>query len=175
MKNFQNIFGSGSKPEEESQWISTSDFMTVLMVIFLFITILYINVINQAISTYPDSMNKVYRELYKEFKDDMGKWNAELDRETLTIRFRAPEIFFQPGKSIIQRRFIKILDDFCPRYFKVIYRSKDNISEIRIEGHTSVEWRDLPSEEAYFENMELSQDKNSICSPVLLKFDQRKT
>jgi outer membrane protein OmpA-like peptidoglycan-associated protein len=55
-----------------------------------------------------------------------------------------------------------ILDDFFPRYIKLLFtKYKDNIEEIRIEGHTSSEWMEykIDPETAYFKNMKLSQDR----------------
>ncbi len=157
MSSLKDIIGS--KAEDESQWISISDFMTALMVIFLFIAVIYMREVNGIISSYRDSRNAIYKNLKKEFGSDLKKWKAELIRESLTIRFVAPEIFFDPAKSTIKPAFKIILNNFCPRYFKTIYQSKKDIEEIRIEGHTSIEWFNFPKNIAYFKNMELSQNR----------------
>ncbi|MBR0096017.1 MAG: OmpA family protein, partial [Synergistaceae bacterium] len=53
-----------------------------------------------------------------------------------------------------------VLDDFFPRYIKILNLYKDNIAEVRIEGHTSSEWIGSKNNlEAYFNNMKLSQDR----------------
>ena len=65
------------------------------------------------------------------------------------------------GKSNLKNRFQQILADFFPRYTNVLIRYKENISEVRIEGHTSSEWNDFISKkEAYFENLVLSHDRS---------------
>lgn len=105
--------------------------------------------------------DKIYEDLYKEFKNDLKKWNAEIDKPTLSVRFKEPDVLFEQGKYELRARFKEILDDFFPRYVKLLNRKyKNHIEEIRIEGHTSSEWRiDVPEEDAYFYNMELSQDR----------------
>ncbi len=58
--------------------------------------------------------------------------------------------------------FEHVLKDFFPRYVRIlkIPKYKDDIEEIRIEGHTSSEWRfDVPRDSAYLLNMRLSQDR----------------
>ncbi len=55
---------------------------------------------------------------------------------------------------------IPILKEFFPRYLRILSGPKyvKNITEIRIEGHTSSEWsEEVSQEEAYILNMELSQ------------------
>ena len=55
---------------------------------------------------------------------------------------------------MLQTKFQDILKDFFPRYLKLISspQYKDNIEEIRIEGHTD-------SKGSYEYNMQLSQDR----------------
>ena len=104
----------------------------------------------------------MYLELWKEFKNDLAGWKAVIEKETLVIRFEEPEVLFGIGSSELSQRFQLILDDFFPRYVKIISSEKymNNIEEIRIEGHTSSEWNGGTQEiEAYFHNMRLSQNR----------------
>ena len=159
------------------EWISISDMMTGLMMIFLFLSVLYMNQIQkeseEKIKKNQESFNKVenltkkymndkvliLKKLKEEFQKDLKKWKAEIIDESLVIRFLSPDIMFDPMKSLIKKEFKYILNDFCPRYFRILYEFKDGIEETRIEGHTSYEWGDLSKKEAYFKNMKLSQDR----------------
>ena len=153
--------------DTEEHWISISDMMAGLMVIFLFIAISYMlhvqaeqERIEQIAVTYEKLQSDLYDDLDAEFRDDFKKWNAgwaDEDKTRLTIRFKEPEVLFEPGSAEVRRRFKEILDDFFPRYIRILRRPKymDDIAEIRIEGHTSSDWK-FP-EEKYIGNMELSQ------------------
>lgn len=155
--------------ESESQWVSISDLMSVLMMIFLFIAISYmLNVIKEKDKikeiavTYNKLQTELYDDLTTEFKSDLDNWNAEIDKQTLSVKFEAPDVLFASGSSTLQLRFKEILEDFFPRYVNILTseKYKADIEEIRIEGHTSSEWSfEVPPEEAYFNNMELSQDR----------------
>jgi outer membrane protein OmpA-like peptidoglycan-associated protein len=139
--------------------------MAGLMVIFLFIFITYIRdnletqkYIRSIVVTWNETEVDIYKSLFTEFEGDLDKWNAEIDRETLSIRFKAPDVLFDAAKATLKPRFRDILADFFPRYMRVLYGYKDAIEEVRIEGHTSSEWEGARSaEEAYFRNMDLSQ------------------
>ena len=66
------------------------------------------------------------------------------------------------GRADLKPRFKQILQDFFPRYVKIITspKYKSSIQEIRIEGHTSSDWNGATgTDEAYFQNMQLSQDR----------------
>ena len=160
----QKLFRDRAKSDEE-HWISVSDMMAGLMVIFLFIAITYIQPLSgfkervrKIVVTWQESEVEIHDTLYEEFKNDLPKWNAELDRETLAIRFKAPDVLFDAATAEVKLEFKLILDDFFPRYLNVLDRFRDSIAEIRIEGHTSSEWDGVETEdEAYFRNMELSQ------------------
>src|SRR5690554_6738947 len=155
--------------ESESQWVSISDLMSVLMMIFLFIAISYmLNVIKEKDKikeiavTYNKLQTELYDDLMTEFKNDLANWNAEIDKQTLSVKFEAPDVLFASGSSTLQPKFKEILQNFFPRYVSILTseKYKADIEEIRIEGHTSSEWSfEVPEEEAYFSNMELSQDR----------------
>jgi outer membrane protein OmpA-like peptidoglycan-associated protein len=76
---------------------------------------------------------------------------------------------FERGRATIRPQFADILADFFPRYVEVLKPFRSSIEEIRIEGHTSSVWgRNSGSEEAYFLNMELSQERTrSVLQYVL--------
>ncbi len=165
---------------DEGHWIPLSDLMTGLMMIFLLISLIYMiqvetsakqiqdnatkieiksNQIREIAILYEKMKTELYQDMYKEFEKDLQKWGAEMDPDT-TIRFREPEVLFATGKDELKPRFIEILDDFFPRYIRILTSEKyrDVIQEVRIEGHTSSFWaKSASDQEAYFRNMELSQ------------------
>lgn len=153
----------------ENHWMSISDMMSALMIIFLFIAISFMIKVNEQkkdidkiIRESKQVKIEIYEALNKEFSDDFSQWGAELDPKTLSVRFKEPDVLFKPNSSRIEEKFIVILDDFFPRYLKVLNnpKFKDSIQEVRIEGHTSSEWRgELGTDKAYLENMRLSQER----------------
>lgn len=155
-----------NKPEDYSS--SIADMMTGLMIIFLFIAVCYMISVNaikssidEDITVYNDIKKQLHDDLQSEFAKDLKRWGAEIERNTLTIRFFRENIYFDEGSAVVKPVFKAILDDFFPRYFEIIYNPvyRDHITEIRIEGHTSSEWAGVDNKTAYFLNMELSQNR----------------
>jgi len=112
--------------------------------------------------TYRELQDDLYNDLQKEFQQELNAWSAVIDRETLSVRFKEPEVFFSRGDVEIKDTFKAILNDFFPRYIALLSQPKyrDTIEEIRIEGHTSSEWNtDVDAMTAYINNMKLSQDR----------------
>jgi outer membrane protein OmpA-like peptidoglycan-associated protein len=73
-----------------------------------------------------------------------------------------PDLLFENRKSEPPQKFAAILDDFFPRYLKILSSDayRNSIEEIRIEGHTSSGWNSLvTADKAYLLNMELSQSR----------------
>ena len=171
-------------PADDYNWISVSDMMAGLMVIFLFIAITYIrpivevqSQIRDIVIAWKDSEVAIYQALQVEFQDDLPKWHAELDRTTLSIRFKAPEVLFDSGTADLKPEFKFILNDFFPRYMNVLNGFQVAIAEVRIEGHTSSEWEGATTDDdAYFKNMALSQARTravleySLSVPVVNPF-----
>ncbi|MBM9518345.1 OmpA family protein [Desulforhopalus vacuolatus] len=161
--------GYDFQKDSENEWVSISDLMSVLMIIFLFIAISYMHNVQQnqlnvkkVAVAYQELQIDLYLELWEEFKEDLPSWKAVIEKETLSIRFEEPEVLFAIGSSQLSIKFETILNDFFPRYIRIISSEKynANIEEIRIEGHTSSEWNDSSLEmEAYFNNMKLSQNR----------------
>jgi len=155
---------SGTK--KESHWIPLADLMTVLMVIFLFMSISYMALMekrqkeqNLLFKDYEESKVALYNELNEAFKNDFAKWNLKLDND-LSIKFTNPQVLFDEGKSDVTPTFKNILKEFLPRYLRVVLQDKykDKIAEIRIEGHTNTKPINKTGD-PYIDNMELSQNR----------------
>ena len=147
--------------------LSLGDLMAGLLLIFvLVLAFLMLNLREQEdrlleiVKAYMKLREELYLDLKKEFEQDLERWNAVLDRDRISVRFREPTVLFKPGSCEVQPAFQEILKEFFPRYLRILSRPKyvNNITEIRIEGHTSSEWsQEVSQEQAYILNMELSQ------------------
>ena len=175
--------------ESDSWHGGISDLMTGLMIIFLLIAVSYMlitekataeikrnnteirketakvmasgRVIKEIVATYNELQVGLYKDLLEEFRDDLMQWGATLEKDS-TVRFNEPDILFETGEAKIKDNFKTILDDFFPRYLKVISseKYKKDIEEIRIEGHTSSDWENAANKlEIYLNNAELSQQR----------------
>lgn len=169
MSQLSRVFGksrSGGEGEG-AHWLSVSDLMAGLMMVFLFIAIaLMLNAnrerdkIREVAVAYQQNKVAIYEALMGEFREDLERWDAEIDPNTLSFEFRSPEVLFETGKTTIRPLFKEILDDFFPRYIKTLREFRDSVDEIRVEGHTSSEWNNkVTATEAYFLNMALSQGR----------------
>lgn len=154
------------RQETEEHWITVSDLMSGLMVFFLFIAITYMrplinerNTVKEIAVTWDETETKLYDALSMEFARDLPLWNAEIDKSTLAVRFKSPEVLFAAARSDIRPEFQSILASFFPRYLRVLESFHDSIEEVRIEGHTSSDWGGVSGQEAYFRNMALSQER----------------
>ncbi|RDU66533.1 hypothetical protein CQA53_03595 [Helicobacter didelphidarum] len=161
--------------EKSSHWITISDMMSGIMMIFMMIAIAFMVTIENdkkqleqqndkmrdLAKNYSNLQQELYKDLMKEFGKDLMKWNAFIDEDT-TIRFQKQDILFDVGQKRVKERFQHILNDFFPRYIKILYSEKyrDFIEDIRIEGHTSQDWEGAQSlERRYLGNAELSQER----------------
>ena len=170
-----------SAPETEDHWISISDMMSGLMIIFLFIAVSYMIKVNaekdkikEIAITYNRLQNDLYNDLFEEFESNLDDWDAIIVRETMSFRFNEPEILFDIGECTIKPRFELILKDFFPRYIEILTDSayKNDIEEIRTEGHTSTEWKGVSGDFAYFNNMQLSQERTRSVMEKVIGFPE---
>ena len=142
-------------------WLHVSDLMTGLMVIFLFIAISYISKVKQnqtVLTDYVETKNNLHQKLVKEFEGDTLRWQMSIGKD-LSMKFKNPTVFFASGQDVLTQDFKDVLDEFLPRYFDILLRDslRNNIQEIRIEGHTD----DVPAPrfdpDPYVANVILSQ------------------
>jgi outer membrane protein OmpA-like peptidoglycan-associated protein len=144
-------------------WMSFSDLMTGLMVIFLFIAIAYISRVqqNQSVLTdYVETKNQLHDKLINEFAGDTLKWKMAIGKD-LSMKFKEPTVLFASGSYELTPRFCEILDEFLPRYFNILLNDslRKNIQEIRIEGHTDDVAIPTYDPDPYIANAMLSQQR----------------
>lgn len=151
----------GSK---QTHWIPLADLMTGMMMIFMLITAVYITYVERTttivLDEFKDIKSNMHLALQNEFKESFKQWDAELLGD-MTIRFNNPNVQFGIQSSDLRPEFQDLLRDFFPRYMKIIRGDKFKyaVKEIRIEGHTSMFWKDVTPSDAYFLNMGLSQER----------------
>lgn len=147
----------------QSHWIPLADLMTGLMMIFMLLTAAFMLRVEQTttlvVKEFEETKSDMLQALQKEFATDLKQWNAELLGD-MTIRFNDPTVLFDTGSAELKPKFKSILKEFFPRYVALLTtdKFKPTVKEIRIEGHTSVQWtKETSRRSAYFLNMGLSQ------------------
>jgi len=152
--------------QEESHWLSVSDLMAGLMMVFLFISIALMrnafierDKIKQVAVAYQENQIAIFQALTDEFAINLDKWDAEIDEVTLTFTFKSPDVLFKSGKYDLSSQYKELLHNFFPRYMQVLEPFKSSINEVRIEGHTSSPFGKATEDDAYFGNMALSQGR----------------
>lgn len=142
-------------------WLSVSDLMTGLMIIFLFIAIAYISRVkkNQNVLTdYVDTRTQLHDKLVDKFKSDTARWQMTIGHD-LSMRFNNPSVLFATGSYDLTPEFKEILDEFLPKYFDILVNDPlhEKIKEIRIEGHTDNVPAPQFNKDPYIANTILSQ------------------
>jgi outer membrane protein OmpA-like peptidoglycan-associated protein len=129
------------KRDESAQWISMSDMMTGLMLIFLLIAVSFMYQVqlkqkeqNKILFEYNDAKEKMYDELKSSFSEKSKQWGMKLNKN-LSINFN---VDFDPDSYQLKPELKEILDKFIPEYIKIINepKYKQRVKEVRIEGHT---------------------------------------
>lgn len=164
----EKLFGTRNTSQESGEhWLTVSDLMAGLMMVFLFIAIVFMlmtqkenDKIKDVAVAYQQNQVAIFDALEKEFKDDLDKWGATIDKETLAFNFQSPDVLFANNETRLSEAYKQILNDFFPRYINVLKPYRDSLDEIRIEGHTSsLGIRGSSDADAYFYNMQLSQGR----------------
>ncbi len=170
------IFDEEEYVEQEEHWVSVSDLMAGLMMVFLLVAIIFMvnveierNKIRNVAILYDHLRTDLYEDLVREFDKDLAAWGAEID-EDLSFRFSRSDLLFDRGDTNLKAEFQAILKNFFPRYLSIITSEKyrHDISEVRIEGHTSSIWSGETEDNAYILNMELSQSRTRSALAFLM-------
>ena len=153
--------------QKESHWIPLADLMTVLMVIFLFLSVLFIKKSQQVAGELNKSKEEIVTDFKTVFKQNLdpksNEWHAVLDVKNLSIKFVDESLLFTQNDASLKPEFKVILSDFLPKFLRIVLDKKyrNQIAEVRIEGHTSPEG-------GYMYNLRLSQERTANVMEFLL-------
>lgn len=161
----------GPGETDDTPWVSVSDLMSGLMIVFLCMAVLFMREREQSIDeqkAIAEEYDRVQGDLAAALEreldsEELARWGAELVGDGLVIRFKDPSTLFQGGSAQLSKRFEDVLAEFFPQLIEVVTRPafREHVREVRIEGHTSSEWmfggKNLPADETYLKNMDLSQ------------------
>lgn len=138
--------------------LSIGDLMAALLLIFILLltsTLLRLQDEfenkTQIAEQYKAIKEIIYNELQNEFSKEIEDGKLTIHKENLMIRF-SPKLKFESNDYKLDQEFRITLSNFFPRYINIISKEefKENIEEIRIEGHTD-------NQAGYIYNMQLSQ------------------
>ncbi len=156
--------------------LSISDLMAALVMIFILtLSVMFIKLKeqtevvvkqSQVAAEFREKQMALVAALREEFKDDLEDWGAEIDDKTLVIRFKEEDrdgnkISFEPDSAIVGTTFQDTLNDFFPRYISVLIKEefRNDIEEIRIEGHTANPDGRYSNPKGYSNSIRLSQNR----------------
>lgn len=148
---------------KQNVWLHVSDLMTGLMLIFMFIAVAFMYRVQKrtsVLSDYVETKDRLHAKLVKEFRGDTARWEMSIGKD-LSMKFRNPNTLFRSGSAEITPEFAHILDEFIPKYFSILLNDelRDNIQEVRIEGHTdNIPYPNL-NPDPYIANIILSQQR----------------
>ena len=147
--------------EKHNVWMSVSDLMTGLMVIFLFVAVAYMIQVKESqtvLTDYVETKNLLHDKLIKEFEGDTARWQMAVGKD-LSMKFNNPQVLFALGSYQLTPEFKKILDEFIPRYLDILLNDSlaKRIQEIRIEGHTDNVPAPQFDSDPFMANIKLSQ------------------
>ncbi|RUR34778.1 hypothetical protein ELY33_00950 [Vreelandella andesensis] len=66
-------------------------------------------------------------------------------------------VLFDSGSAEIKPLFDSVLSQFCRPWFEILYDADQSLSRVQIEGHASSDWNDSPPNQAFENNLDLSQ------------------
>jgi outer membrane protein OmpA-like peptidoglycan-associated protein len=179
-----------NEEDKESSWVSYTDLMSALLIIFVLVLMVTLFVMDQNYQESIAALNEKQTEIEKRDKTIQNivgvkreiidlllkEFNGELkiDKQTGAITFPGG-VFFETNKSDISPEGKAYLEKFIPKYTSVLLSKEyeGNIAQILVEGHTD-------NEGGYLYNLKLSQDRalsvvEAIYSPDFSNFKQKES
>lgn len=128
--------------------------------IFLFIGIIYIQNIGKYFDAVSNVREEICDDLSKEFARKRTEWDMKICENGLVIRFKN-DSNFEINSAILSDNFKAVLSDFIPQLLNVVWKYRESVSELRIEGHTdSTVRKDDTKLSGYIYNTQLSQERS---------------
>lgn len=131
------------KDEEISYWLSFSDLMSGLLIIFILLSV-YMLLDYKSAASELDATKQTLAEythmntnIIEKLKAALGS-SISIDSDTGTLVLNS-ELLFDPGKSELKPAGKAFLNEIMPAYFKVLFKDpeiRENIAGITIEGYT---------------------------------------
>ncbi|MDP2174545.1 MAG: hypothetical protein Q8K70_01400 [Bacteroidota bacterium] len=159
--------------KKETFWIPYADLMTVLMIIFLFISLSYMGLVqfqknqqDEIFKEYKQTKQTLYKELDKTFTEKFKDYNLKVNPDLSIQITDANALFpvqFYDQEVILTDRFKTFLNEFTPLFLSIILKDQylESISEIRIEGHTALQTEDKENDKVYYQKMLTLSQKRS--------------
>lgn len=153
-----------NKDEEVSYWISFSDIMSGVLIVFLLLLILVLlqfkignetieaNEGKETLEYAPTARDEIIAKLQSQFNN--SGLNINIDDKTGVVLF-SEEILFDYGSSELKPEGKELLKKFAPVYMETLLSDESILSqlyEIIIEGHTD-------TDSTYLYNLKLSQER----------------
>ncbi|XEC95688.1 OmpA family protein [Paenibacillus tarimensis] len=178
-RNIKRYLPSAHEEEKESFWVSYTDLMSALLIVFALVIMITMYDTQSAYEKQQEAMrqteeaikekeaameetnklieevvgvkSRIIQELVKAFKD--SDLDLQVDQQTGAIRFSGG-VFFDYRSSEVSALGRLYLEDFIPKYISILLSDKfrGEIAQIIVEGHTDTDG-------SYLYNLKLSQDR----------------
>jgi len=114
-----------------------------------------------------------YEELCKIFEKEIRSYKISI-KEDLSIEFTDKNLYFNIGKSKLDKSQKEFLDNFSKKLLPFMYKYKNLVKTFEINGHTSSEWSNISFSNTYLKNEELSMKRSfSVISYIFNKEDEK--
>ena len=170
MKYIKYNSNQNNDSDENIFWVTMSDLLLGLMVVFLTMFIFAITGFTQQKINEKESQYEATEKIAKELQKNNIK--AEADKFSGTIKISDLELF-ELNRWELSEKGKAYMSKFVPVYLNTIMKDekiRENISQIIIEGHTdSQAFANSKSEEdKYFKNMDLSLKRASSVAQYIV-------
>ena len=97
----------------------------------------------------------IYTALRKLFEKEIANSLVQIKKD-LTIELLDTNMLFSVGEYKLNKEQQKFLNAFCKKLIPFLYKQRENIAALSINGHASSEWKGVDFENSYLNNSKLS-------------------